>query len=217
MLERPLILQDRAKSERRSQTKHGFLIYTVESNPKGDIHINTRQQVIEKGLQFLTGVGANAICKVCISNGGSCCSDCSHLKEGEGCQSRNTSCTAWLCGFLKYLLYEVGLLSEWQDFWETIPGLDFRQDSTPSTFAVEKELTIPYLPAVGESFAKDLELILQREQPIESINDLKTHLNICIELITHDKGSTEDSESIYRRLNEKRDMFNHLQCTLGKL
>ena len=72
----------------------------------------SRQTVIKIGVNTLREVGADYICKVCITNGGSCCNGCRHLANGIGCQQRNTSCTAWLCGFLKYLLYETGLLQE---------------------------------------------------------------------------------------------------------
>jgi hypothetical protein len=90
----------------------------------------------------MKGTGADLLCKLCISSGGSCCGGCKQLKPRSGCQQRNTSCTAWLCGFLKYLLYEADLLENRTSFWKQVPGQDFREDQTPPYFAIRKQLKI---------------------------------------------------------------------------
>lgn len=95
----------------------------------------SRQMVIEIGVDALNKVGSDLICKVCIVNSGSCCNGCRHLENGIGCKTRNTSCTAWLCGFLKLLLYTTELLKDWDDFWIQVPGQDFREDFTPEFFS----------------------------------------------------------------------------------
>ena len=116
----------------------------------------SKQEVIGMGVQALQTIGSDAICKVCIYNGGSCCQGCHHLADGIGCQQRNTSCTAWLCGFLKLLLHETGLLKEWNDFWDQVPGQGFREDSTPETFFVEKHLYLPDIRKLSDALAADL-------------------------------------------------------------
>ncbi|QDX93910.1 hypothetical protein EEL32_25050 [Brevibacillus laterosporus] len=117
---------------------------------------STKQKVIEMGLEYLDGAGANILCTVCIPNGGSCCLGCRFLEHGVGCQQRNTSCTAWLCGFLKFILYEAGLIKEWETFWDQVPGLYFRKDFTPDHFLVYKWLDVPNVRLLSEAFAEDL-------------------------------------------------------------
>jgi hypothetical protein len=138
---------------------------TQEKQPKETVHLTTKQQVIEVGLEFLNGVGADHICRVCIPNGGSCCIGCGFLKNGVGCQQRNTSCTAWLCGFLKFIFYEAGLIDEWITFWKQVPGQEFREDFTPSDFAVHKWLDSPNIRFLTEAFAEDLKELKQYNYP----------------------------------------------------
>ncbi len=117
----------------------------------------SKQKVIDLGLSSLHEIGADHICKVCISNGGSCCSGCRHLSNKVGCQLRNTSCTAWLCGFLKYVLYETGLLQKWNDFWDQVPGKDHRVDYTPEFFFIQQSLRMDYMRELSEALASDLQ------------------------------------------------------------
>ncbi|XZF76709.1 hypothetical protein ACSBO6_03845 [Bacillus sp. AL-1R] len=116
----------------------------------------TREELIQFGHQYLNGVGISSICKVCIEMGGSCCKFCDELEEGKGCNNRNTSCTAWLCGYLKLILYKAGLLDEWEQFWEQIPGQAYRMDYTPKIVSIKKEIEIPSIQLLSEAFAKDL-------------------------------------------------------------
>lgn len=136
------------QSHHNSQSFYGLSSKLAETN--------SRLMVIDSGIQALQQFGADSICKVCISNGGSCCNGCGHLKHGLGCQQRNTSCTAWLCGFLKYLLYETGHLQQWNDFWEEVPGREYREDFTPDYFFLEKQLPAQNLRILSEALAADL-------------------------------------------------------------
>ncbi|MNI19846.1 hypothetical protein D3C73_732930 [compost metagenome] len=117
----------------------------------------TRLNLIDMGLRYMHEVGSDQICQVCIVNGGSCCGGCRHLANGVGCQLRNTSCTAWLCGFLKYMLHELNLLQDWDQFWEQVPGLDFREDYTPEQLILHKPLVVHNLRIVSEALAADLQ------------------------------------------------------------
>lgn len=117
----------------------------------------TKQKVIEVGLDFLQGVGADQICRVCIAGGSSCCSGCRSIKHGFGCQKRNTSCTAWLCGFLKFIFYKAGFIHEWKQFWDQVPGKDYREDFTPPYFPVRMWLDKPNIRFLSEAFAEDLQ------------------------------------------------------------
>jgi len=130
----------------------------------------TKEELIQFGLQYLEGVGISSICKVCISNGGSCCMHCIDLDDGIGCQQRNTSCTAWLCGYLKFILYEAGLLEEWEQFWNQVPGQSFRMDYTPSIVSIKNEIQIPEIQSLGQAFAKDLARLSKKQNIIE-LND----------------------------------------------
>jgi len=121
-----------------------------------ELRSTTKQQVIQVGLEFLHGVGAEHICNVCIPSGGSCCLGCRSIDNGVGCQERNTSCTAWLCGFLKYIFYEAGLLESWEKFWIQVPGRAYREDFTPEKFTVRYWLDTPEIRYLSEAFAEDL-------------------------------------------------------------
>jgi hypothetical protein len=118
--------------------------------------LTTRETVIQEGLNFLDGFHIESICHLCISKGGSCCTGCKQLKNGVGCQMRNTSCTAWLCGFLKYLLYEAELLENWTSFWERVPGQDYRKDYTPVAFYINKQLRHENISRLGKALTEDL-------------------------------------------------------------
>lgn len=133
------------------------------------MQVVNRLAIIDQGVQYLQEMGAEHICKVCIANGGSCCSGCRHLIDGVGCQLRNTSCTAWLCGFQKYVLYEMGLLQEWNDFWDQVPGQGFREDFTPEAVSVDKPLVYHNMQALSIALAADLEELSRRHVGINFI------------------------------------------------
>jgi hypothetical protein len=97
-----------------------------------------KDQLIQYGLTVFEEIGANEICSVCIRSGNTCCKGCEFLKDKEGCQKRNTSCTAWLCGLQKLYFNEIGLLDKWENFWTDIPGQLYRGDVTPDNVKVNQ-------------------------------------------------------------------------------
>lgn len=161
-------------------------------------HFATKEEIIQLGLQYFQGIGASYICNVCISNGGSCCMNCCYLEDGKGCKQRNTSCTSWLCGFLKLLFYEAGLLEEWDNFWDEIPGKAFRRDYTPPVVPIKKGLQTPNIQLLGQAFGKDLANLMEKhnnqEYIIELNNELDrylTRLSIYIDFETLDEAKKE--------------------------
>jgi len=155
-----------------------------------------KQKVIEVGLEFLHGVGADYICKVCIPNGGSCCTGCRSLINEVGCQERNTSCTAWLCGFLKYIFYEAGLIVGWEKFWIQVPGRAYREDFTPDYFTVRNWLDTPKIRFLSEAFAEDLKE-LQPYNNLFWMHEMKETLDRYIDNLL------EFTDPEIRRKNEK--------------
>ncbi|MBP3967346.1 hypothetical protein [Paenibacillus lignilyticus] len=154
---------------------------------------STRKQVskdlvIEKGLHFLREAGAEHICSVCIENGGSCCSGCRHLLDGMGCQRRNTSCTAWLCGFLKFVLYEMELLQDWDAFWNQIPGQSYREDFTPETITIRKDLVIRNFQIISKALASDLQELEKTQIAIGFIISLREKINKHIDRLGYYKN-----------------------------
>lgn len=139
----------------------------------------SKTAIIENGIDVLNELGMNYICQVCIANSGSCCRGCRHLRDGVGCQKRNTSCTAWLCGFQKYLLYEVGQLEEWNAFWNHVPGKDFREDFTPDYIFIEKSLSrhTQTMERLGEALALDLQELARSQIAIGFILTLREKLD----------------------------------------
>ncbi|MFB9760428.1 DNA mismatch repair protein [Ectobacillus funiculus] len=101
-----------------------------------------REELIQHGMNVFQSVGAHYVCEVCIKSGNSCCHACSHLEEGIGCQRRNTACTAWLCGIQKFLFDHIGLIEEWENFWNQVPGQMFRKDRTPEKVEIASFLNI---------------------------------------------------------------------------
>ncbi|TMV49634.1 hypothetical protein FE783_14160 [Paenibacillus mesophilus] len=159
-------------SESRSATNRPDM-----PGPSGKYKPTTRLLVIEQGLDFLSGIGSEHICGVCIDNGGSCCKGCRNLTAGTGCSLRNTSCTAWLCGFLRYFLYETGLLKEWENFWKQVPGLDYREDFTPDHFTVRKTLSNPNLRFLGFELAEDLRALAESKSKQGYIINLREQID----------------------------------------
>lgn len=144
------------------------------------MRLTSKRNVIELGLQVLQGAGTDHICKVCIASGGSCCQNCGFLKDGVGCQQRNTSCTAWLCGFIKLLFYEAGLLGDWERFWDEVPGQQFREDATPDSFPVNHWLEVPNIRHMAEAFAEDL-VELKQNRSLFWIHELKETLDAYLD------------------------------------
>lgn len=157
--------------------------YSTQQSQPNLSQIISRQTLIDLGLNYLHEVGAQHICKVCIYNSGSCCNGCQYLKDRVGCQLRNTSCTAWLCGFLKYMLYETGHLQEWFDFWEQVPGQDHRMDFTPEQVFIRKSLPTHHLSELSLALAADLQQIFQGNTTSGSIVTLREKLDANIDLI----------------------------------
>ncbi|KQO17481.1 hypothetical protein [Paenibacillus sp. Leaf72] len=153
----------------------------------------SKQVVIDLGMASLQAIGSDHICKVCISNSGSCCSGCRHLSDRVGCQRRNTSCTAWLCGFIKYVLYETGYLQQWNDFWEQVPGQDFRVDYTPDSFSIHHSLKLPNMRSLSEALAADLQELAQTHIAIGFILTLREKLDKNIDqfMFYHDEPAKQ--------------------------
>ncbi|WP_422778056.1 DNA mismatch repair protein [Peribacillus butanolivorans] len=142
--------------------------------------------IIQHGLKVLQSVGSHHICEVCIKSGNSCCKGCEFLKDGIGCQNRNTSCTAWLCGLQKFFLNEIGLLDEWENLWEQVPGQCFRKDNTPKTIKIKSLLSLEDLDnKVGKLIAEKLELFVKEGG---SIDQLKLSLDLLLSLKTTPKA-----------------------------
>jgi hypothetical protein len=174
----------------------------------------SREAVIETGRQYLQDAGSESICKVCISNAGSCCNGCRHLKDRMGCQMRNTSCTAWLCGFLNYLLYELNLLDEWNDYWNQVPGQDFRKDQTPEFFFMSKSLSVPDFRQISEAFATDLEELARKHIAIGFILTLREKLDKNIERWEYYRNDPKYSTKIKRKIKELASPFHRLHAAL---
>ncbi|MCQ6277539.1 DNA mismatch repair protein [Bacillus sp. V3B] len=104
-----------------------------------------KEHLIQYGLEVFEEIGANEICNVCIRSGNSCCQGCEFLKDQEGCQKRNTSCMAWLCGLQKQYFKEVGLLDDWEKLWTKIPGKLHREDRTPNIVKVTTLLKVKHI------------------------------------------------------------------------
>ncbi|SEO53603.1 hypothetical protein [Paenibacillus sp. OV219] len=174
----------------------------------------SREAVIEMGTEFLRDAGAESICKVCISGGGSCCISCQHLIDRVGCQKRNTSCTAWLCGFHNYILFELNLLEEWNNFWDEVPGKDFRKDETPEFFFMTKSLSKPDIRHICEAFAKDLDVLASNQIAIGFILTLREKLDRCIELTEVYRYDQTHRNIVLRKIKSLSSLFTQFNLVL---
>ena len=129
-----------------------------------------KEQIIQHGLEVLQQIGANDICKVCIQSGNSCCRGCKDLKDGIGCQKRNTSCIAWLCGLQKFHLREIGLLDEWESFWNQVPGQCYRRDETPDFVRLKSMMKTDHLSnKSGQIMAERLKQYIEEGGDLEKL------------------------------------------------
>ncbi|SFS61367.1 hypothetical protein [Paenibacillus sp. BC26] len=158
-----------------------------ESEKKPKREQISKQMVLDMGLHFLHKIGTEQICRVCIDAGGSCCGSCRHLADGIGCQLRNTSCTAWLCGFLKYVLFEIDLLQNWNDFWKQIPGQDYREDFTPDKLLIRNKLAAPNFRMLGQALAADLQELEQSQISVGYIITLREKIDKNMDRIAYYK------------------------------
>ncbi|OMF34697.1 hypothetical protein BK133_11850 [Paenibacillus sp. FSL H8-0548] len=178
----------------------------------------SRTNVIESGLQVLNELGANHICKVCIANSGSCCNGCRNLLDGVGCQLRNTSCTAWLCGFHKYLLYEVEQLEGWHAFWDQVPGQDYREDFTPEQMTLEKTLYMQQqtMDHLGEALAADLQEMERSHIAIGIILTLREKLDKNIDLYMDGGQDHKKRLRLKRKIKVLSSDFQRFHFLLNK-
>jgi|GEM_PF-1494592 hypothetical protein len=176
----------------------------------------SRQTVIQIGIDALNEVGSDLICEVCIMNGGSCCKGCHHLANGIGCKERNTSCTAWLCGFLKYLLYATGLLKEWDDFWRQVPGQYFREDCTPETFPVNKLLHMQNIRKLSEALATDLQEIAAKHIAIGFILTLQDKIDKNIDQWNYFRDDPKKRIKFERNIKVLSSPFHRFQIELSE-
>ncbi|MDR7002780.1 DNA mismatch repair protein [Neobacillus niacini] len=114
-----------------------------------------KEHLIQYGLRVFEEIGANEICTICISSGNTCCQGCEFLNDKEGCQKRNTSCTAWLCGLQKQYFNEIGLLDEWEKFWTKIPGKLHRDDVTPDFVQLKTFLKVNHIKKTSGKLMAD--------------------------------------------------------------
>jgi hypothetical protein len=175
----------------------------------------SKQMVIKIGMNNLQDIGSDPICKVCIANGGSCCNGCLHLTNGAGCQLRNTSCTAWLCGFLKYVLYETGLLQEWNDFWDQVPGKEYRADYTPEYFFIHKSLHIENLRDLSEALASDLMELVQTHIKIGYIFTLREKMDKSIDQFIYYKNDPVRQAKIKKTIKFLSRHFHRFHIALS--
>jgi hypothetical protein len=130
-----------------------------------------REDLIQHGLEALQSAGSDHICKVCIESGNSCCIGCQFLQDGLGCQSRNTSCTAWLCDLQRFFLHQIGLLDEWEKLWDQVPGQGFRKDNSPDTIKLKSLLNLENLDSeIGKVVAEKVEAFVREGGNIEKLD-----------------------------------------------
>ncbi|NBD27142.1 hypothetical protein [Paenibacillus glycinis] len=174
----------------------------------------SREAVIEAGLRYLRESGTDSICKVCISHAGSCCIDCLHLQDRVGCQRRNTGCTAWLCGFHNFLLYELDQLEAWNRFWDEVPGQDYRTDETPAFLYMSRSLSAPDFRLVSEAFASDLEELAVKHVALGFIFTLREKLDKQVERAALYRDDPRYSTEINRRIQELSYPFYRFRAAL---
>ncbi|WP_130616251.1 hypothetical protein [Cohnella abietis] len=175
----------------------------------------SKKMVLDLGMSYLEKMGSGHICKVCISYGGSCCSGCEHLSNGVGCTLRNTSCTAWLCGFLKFLLYETGHLQEWNDYWEQVPGQDHRMDFTPETFFIHKSLHVQSLGNLSEALAADLQELARTHSAIGFIFTLREKIDRNIDQFIFYKDDPVKKNRLKRSIVNLSSPFHRFHIALN--
>jgi hypothetical protein len=174
----------------------------------------SKKLVIDLGMRYLQEMGSEQICKVCISHGGSCCSGCHHLSDGVGCKLRNTSCTAWLCGFLKYILFETGRLKEWNDFWDKVPGKDHRMDYTPEYFYIKKSLHVQTMKELSEALAADLKELVQTQTTSGYILTLREKLDNNIDQFLYYKDDPAKRARLKRNITHLSSQFHRFHTAL---
>ncbi len=180
--------------------------------------VMSRNDIIEIGLKRLNDLGSHHICHVCISNSGSCCRNCVHLRDGLGCQKRNTSCTAWLCGFHKYFMYEMNFLDDWNAFWDQIPGQDYREDYTPELVSVTQPLpqADPAIARLGEALAADLQEIERSNIAIGFILTLREKLDKYMDQLLHSRLDYKKQLRLQRKIKSLTIGFSRFHRELNQ-
>lgn len=175
----------------------------------------SRQWAIDTGMQNLQAIGSDHLCKICIANGGSCCYGCEHLVNNVGCQQRNTSCTAWLCGFLKYMLYELKLFQDWHRFWDQVPGQAFRVDFTPEYFTVRGSLSSPNVRHLSNALASDLKEMSQKHITPGFILTLREKLEKNLDRLVFFQKDSKQQTKVKRNIQILSSHFYRFKAALS--
>ena len=107
------------------------------------------------------------------------------------------------------------MITEWESFWNQVPGQQFREDTTPSSFTVSSWLDVPKIRFLSEAFAEDLKEHLQPTYPFWLL-EIKETLNRYVDMILEYKDP-EIKRKIEKKLKYATKDYRHFQLAKEQL
>ncbi|WP_131012873.1 hypothetical protein [Paenibacillus thalictri] len=115
---------------------------------------------------------------------------------------------------MKFFLYETGLLREWNDFWDQVPGQDYREDFTPEVFYVTKSLHLPDLRNLSEALATDLHELAKSHIAIGFILTLREKIDKHIDQLNECQHDRKKKAKLKRNIKMLSSPFHRFQKEL---
>jgi len=107
------------------------------------------------------------------------------------------------------------LITEWESFWDQVPGQQFREDTTPPSFVVDRMLESPKIRFLSEAFAEDLKEQIANNYPYWVL-EIKETLDRYVDMLM-DYTDPEIKRKIEKKLRYVLKDFKNLQLALEML
>ncbi len=104
---------------------------------------------------------------------------------------------------------------EWYDFWDQVPGQDYREDFTPEVFFMDKSLNLPDLRQLSEALAADLEEIANAQIAIGFIITLREKIDNKIDQLNDYNHDPKRQKQIKRSIEMLSIPFYRFQRKLS--
>ncbi|WP_158453640.1 hypothetical protein [Paenibacillus beijingensis] len=114
------------------------------------------------------------------------------------------------------MLYETERLQEWNDFWEQVPGQDYREDFTPETIVVQQALTIESMRELGEALASDLQELARSHIAVGFIITLREKINKNVDQFVDCGYDLQKRARIKRNIKMLSGPFHRFHDALSK-
>ncbi|WP_218090263.1 hypothetical protein [Paenibacillus solanacearum] len=107
-------------------------------------------------------------------------------------------------------------MNTWYDFWDQVPGQDFRVDFTPEVMNVTKPLQLPQLHRLSEALAADLHELARSHIAIGFILTLREKIDKQLDELEHCRHSRHKTNQVKRNIRILSSPFHRFHKELDE-